>query len=419
MNLKSFKVRSYRSCQNTEFSMSENLTGLIGINGSGKSNVLNALLLLRKICEGRYLGMRSNEPTLNICHIGATIEHENNAIQLKGKIGLETDDRNNDEIIFSRLEWKFSNFRKGEWFSIPLEWILFRNPEFPSHLPRRFRGQMPAPGRLGQNDIKFLRLLNDKNFKQKVEPLLNKILLFFTKISYYSATQFADPVRCPVSIELEEDRPRRRMRSSSGHEQFIFDLYNSKKENENEYQRYFNTVSKEGIGLIDGLEFKNLPIPSSVYKVQSGGRIRQIDSKRFLIVPIFTIDGRELSPNQLSEGTFKTLALLYYIITDKSNLLLIEEPEVCVHHGLLDSIINLIIDQSKQKQIIISTHSDLVLDHLRPESILLVSYLKSKGTMVKQLKKSMSESNYGALKNYLKESGNLGEYWREGGLDHD
>ena len=96
-------------------------------------------------------------------------------------------------------------------------------------------------------------------------------------------------------------------------------------------------------------------------------------------MPSFSIDGNTLSPNQLSEGTFKTLALLYYVLTDESNLLLIEEPEVCIHHGLLNSIIALIKAYSKQKQIVISTHSDFVLDQIAPEDLVLVTRQKNQG----------------------------------------
>ena len=92
--------------------------------------------------------------------------------------------------------------------------------------------------------------------------------------------------------------------------------------------------------------------------------IRQILRNKQLIVPYVGVDKTELSFNQLSEGTFKTIALIFYIITDKSNLLLIEEPEVCVHHGLLNSVMSLILLYSRRKQIIISTHSDFVLDKI-------------------------------------------------------
>ena len=196
-------------------------------------------------------------------------------------------------------------------------------------------------------------------------------------------------------------------------------MYKSWKAKDKQYKRYLNTVNKEGIGLIDDISFNEVNMPSSSYEVQSGGKIKTIERNRLLIIPSFSVDGSQLSPNQLSEGTFKTLALLFYILTDESKLLLIEEPEVCIHHGLLNSIIALIKSQSKQKQIVISTHSDFVLDQLDPENLVLVKRQPNKGTKATLLSKSMSKNDYKALREYLEESGNLGEYWREGGLDNE
>ena len=87
-----------------------------------------------------------------------------------------------------------------------------------------------------------------------------------------------------------------------------------------------------------------------------------------------------------------------------------------MHHGLLSSILELIKTQSKYKQIIISTHSDYVLDKLKPENIVLIKKDKVNGTIANSLSKSLSKNEFSALKKYLKLSGNLGEYWKEGGF---
>jgi len=123
-----------------------------------------------------------------------------------------------------------------------------------------------------------------------------------------------------------------------------------------------------------------------------------------------------LSPNQLSEGTFKTLALLFHVITEDSTLLLIEEPEVCVHHGLLASILELVKSYSSQKQMILSTHSDYVLDRVKPENVYRVTHGAEEGTVVRHIRKTMTVREFAALRQYLETEGNLGEYWREGGF---
>jgi predicted ATPase len=135
-----------------------------------------------------------------------------------------------------------------------------------------------------------------------------------------------------------------------------------------------------------------------------------------MIIPTVHVGASQLSFNQLSEGTLRTLALLFYVVTDKSELLLLEEPEVCVHHGLLRSLIEIIKEYGRSKQIVFSTHSEAVLDSLKPEQVLLVDRKKNRGTTVAAISAWMSHSGYAALKNYLSTTGNLGEYWRHSGF---
>lgn len=416
MKLKSFEIKSYRSCIKTKVPLQDQLTGLIGINGAGKSNILNALTLLRKLCRARSLTRDMESSSRSACRIAAEIEHQNKIILMKGNVIYETDERNYDEVYSSELKFNLREFGDyADWFSIPIQ--LFRHRALFASVTEAEHETRSA------NMFRYFLFKDELEFEiirrsRKIRRLLSNIAAFFDGINYYSASQFSDPSRCPVSIELEEGRPVRRYRPGPGHDQFMLDLYKSVKADDTQYKRYLNTVGNDGIGLVDNIEFHEMEMPSSYYEVTAGGRTRKIERNRLLVVPTFTISNTQLSPNQLSEGTFKTLALVFYILTDDSKLLLIEEPEVCVHHGLLSSIISLIETQSKKKQIIMSTHSDFVLDHLDPENLVLVKWVPTRGTIATPLNKHMSKNDYQALRVYLKESGNLGEYWKEGGFDN-
>lgn len=413
MRINSFEIKSYRSCVKTKLQLNEELTALIGINGSGKSNLLNGLLLLRKICSSRYIPNTEDNSSYNQCSFSCDISHEEKKIGIKGEIVFETDERNYDEVHFSKVKWNLKDFTGNNlWLEIPIE--LYRLRRFNPFI----EPSLPIYRDLDRNAFRQLKKIQNSLVEQ-VFPILNEVTDFFSNISYYSASQFSDPSRCPVSIELEEKRPMRRSRYQAGHEQYIFDLYQAWKTGDKVFKRYINTVNKNGIGLVDDICFNEVVMPSSSYKVQSGGKIQKLERNRLLVVPNFTIENNSLSPNQLSEGTFKTLALIFYILTDESNLLLIEEPEVCIHHGLLNSVISLIKSQSKLKQIVISTHSDFVLDHLDPDNLVIVKREPEKGTTAKSLTKILTKNDFKALRQYLEESGNLGEYWREGGFDND
>ncbi|MBT1071073.1 AAA family ATPase [Pelotalea chapellei] len=410
MKIKRFCIEAYRSCIKTAVPFNAELTSLIGINGAGKSSVLNGIQLLKKSCRIRYSPIQETEFSTYTCKISVDIEQGDKCLYLKGRINYDTDEKNTDFVISSEIKCNLKDYTgKSEWLVIPIEFVL----NFES-------SHITSDNRM----INHRRWwFNHKYIEKIVEinryPLIKEAIELLNSISYYSASQFSDPSRCPVSIELEDNKPVRRTRYSTSHDQFILDLYKSFKADEVSYKKYINAVNSNGIGLIDSISFTEVEMPSSSYEVRSGGKIHKIEKNRLLVVPNINIDGNNLSPNQLSEGTFKTLALVYYILTDSSKVLLIEEPEVCIHHGLLSSIIELIKTQSKKKQIIISTHSDFVLDHLEPDNIVLVKKSEKSGTTVKPLNKYMSKNDYKALKTYLEESGNLGEYWKEGGFDNE
>ena len=97
---------------------------------------------------------------------------------------------------------------------------------------------------------------------------------------------------------------------------------------------------------------------------------------------------------------------------------MIEEPEVCVHHGLLSSIVEMIKVYSADKQIFISTHSDSVLDKLNVDNVFRVWRTKDNGTQISNIKRNMKSKELLALKNYLLNEGSLGEFWKHGDLEN-
>ncbi len=410
MRLRSFEIRSYRSCAHTKIELNKKLTVLVGVNGSGKSNILKALMLLSQIgLIARRGSYHREDVNPNKCSIQAEFEYKGKIITIQGKIAFETDDENDDHIISADINWDLSKYiDHKEPISFPID-ILGYGSRF---LDRQgtFFSQAGPNYYWGPSKEDFKVYTKAVSYVQKVVNYLNSF-------SYYGASEFADPSKCPNFIEIEEDKLVRRHRPEFGHYRFIIDLYQSYKHKDAaEYKRFESTVNKLGIGLVDKIEFQEVLIPSSSFKVSTGGNYRTIERKRTLVLPIFTIDKNKLSPSQLSEGTFRTLALLYYLLTDTSNLLIIEEPEVCVHHGLLNSIIVLVKSQSTKKQILISTHSDFVLDQVRPSDVLVVERFVRKGTIVKKLSEELSTNDFEALKEYLEESGNLGEFWKESGF---
>jgi ABC-type lipoprotein export system ATPase subunit len=406
VHLASFRVRAYRSCKSAAFSPDARLTALIGSNGSGKTNLMQGLMLL---CGPQGRRYRQNEEDVSTLEsrISATFVVNEKAVGFRASIVYRPTEGNRDQLISSDERWNFREItRKNEWLYLPYRDFIRSLASRPLERQRVYYHYNGINGR--------------EPLPRNLSVLMEAIGDFRRRTLYYSASQFTNPSLCPPSFEIDEGGNLYDQSTPDGssreHLQFIHQLYRMFKTQQPLYSAYISLVDKRGVKLIDKLQWKEHKSSTKAYEVKAGGKVITTTRTRFVIIPTVYIGDSHLSFAQLSEGTFRTLAILFYVVTGSSRLLLIEEPEVCVHHGLLTSVIEIIREFSQEKQIIFSTHSEAILDKLEPEHVRLVSRRNS-GTVVSTVSKSMSARQYRALKNYLETEGSLGEYWRHSGFE--
>ena len=116
-----------------------------------------------------------------------------------------------------------------------------------------------------------------------------------------------------------------------------------------------------------------------------------------------------LSAIRMSDGTLKFLSLLAALFhPSPPPLMCIEEPEIGLHPDALQLVADALIEASERMQLIVTTHSDALVDALtdRPESVLVCERDFDNGTQMKRLSKK-------DLKKWL-ERYTLGELWRKG-----
>ena len=115
-----------------------------------------------------------------------------------------------------------------------------------------------------------------------------------------------------------------------------------------------------------------------------------------------------ISSTRLSDGTLRYLCLLTVICNpDSPPIMCIEEPEIGLHPDIISEVADLLIEASKRSQIVVTTHSDILVDALTdiPESIVICD--KQDGnTELRRLSKENIES---WLEDYR-----LGEIWMSG-----
>ncbi len=113
---------------------------------------------------------------------------------------------------------------------------------------------------------------------------------------------------------------------------------------------------------------------------------------------------------RLSDGTLRFLALLAILVSPKSaTLICIEEPELGLHPDAMSLLAELLVEASATTQLIVTTHSDTLVSEFTTaaESVLVCDYLEN-GTELRRLESQK-------LKWWL-DKYRLGEVWRLGKL---
>jgi predicted ATPase len=128
-------------------------------------------------------------------------------------------------------------------------------------------------------------------------------------------------------------------------------------------------------------------------------------------VQVFFTEGDFSIPaTRLSDGTLRYLCLLA-ILCDPTPppLICIEEPELGLHPDILPKVAELLIKASERTQLIVTTHSDILVDAMTETPECVVVCEKHDG------KTEMNRLSAAKLKTWL-EKYRLGQLWIEGQL---
>ncbi|HYO57065.1 AAA family ATPase [Archangium sp.] len=128
-------------------------------------------------------------------------------------------------------------------------------------------------------------------------------------------------------------------------------------------------------------------------------------------VQVFLHENKWVIPaTRLSDGTLRWLSLLAILLNPQpQGLVCIEEPEMGLHPDLLPPLARLLRDASERMQLIVTTHSDTLIDALSdtPESVLVCEKHEGSTTMRRLGQDELSDW----LEKYT-----LGQLWRRGEL---
>ncbi len=131
----------------------------------------------------------------------------------------------------------------------------------------------------------------------------------------------------------------------------------------------------------------------------------------------FYVNATWLKWNQLSDGTKRIFEIIYKITSDdRPELIVLEEPENGVHPDQLQLLLDFLIEQSKEKQIILTTHAPEVLNVLNKDEldrIIVTRYDEVKGTKMHHLSEKTKKKGQA----YMEKIGHLSAFWLYSSLE--
>jgi hypothetical protein len=115
------------------------------------------------------------------------------------------------------------------------------------------------------------------------------------------------------------------------------------------------------------------------------------------------VDGTNIG--LLSDGTLRTFEIVYWLLMRQYGVLWIEEPETAIHPGLLERLLGVIDSYAQDRQVVMSTHSPVVVNWCDPASLRFVER-SGHTTRIRPLGPDETQNVIA----YLREEGTLDEY---------
>lgn len=388
------KLVNFLSFEDEVFRLDKNKNVLVGINGSGKSNLLKALRLVKEGVSG--IGLRKHV----IDNLG----------------GL-------DNILFKSID-NNKNGKIALFFTLDCKVIQKYGFKFTDNVTYSIEiCKVPSTSNYYvkekiQNNKGFIYLDFDNG--NGVLNELDKSETYYKKTALVKYDDFIEPTELALSKIYDTDRyfALSTIRKAIG-DIIVYD--------------YFDTTPKSNIRkpmlptsekrlLPDGT---NLPQILNTIKINHKSSYNKIAEMLNEVNPKFKgfdfnfIGGNielmleeeglnsSVHVNNISDGTLRYLCLLTILFNpDRGSLICIDEPEVGLHPDMISNIGNSIIDASENSIFIISTHSENLLNCFDIENIRVFEKDERNSSKISYYEEEDFEGWY--------ENFSVGKMWRQG-----
>lgn len=372
--IRQFRVNNFRSFGKLDLRLG-GFNVFIGANGSGKSNLIDAFKFLRDaVAEGLTVAVSRREGWQGVrCR---KLYQQQVDFVLNGKSSMEA-------VPLELTEGKQETISDFE-YDYNVSFLSEDGDYRVVHEEGCLTGKIASTAQRGEVSS-FERGSTEAEVRGSLEPGADKRkypVLRQNKNRLFLATRFFSLASVVIGREIEGWR---------------FYYPDPEKARQPHRVEEVDSLSESGDNL--ALVLHQLEREASENSGKNGGRIRdQITAIMQQLVPGFEdwrteqgADGRMylkvkerpirglLAPSLVSDGTIRLLTMLTALLYGRAKpcTVFIEEPEHCLHPLVMQDLVNLMREVSKETQIVVTTHSPDFVRYCRPEEVFLMD--KPKG----------------------------------------
>ncbi len=354
------QIKNFRSCEDTTVENIGQLIALIGRNGAGKSNILQAIAMASVFgSSSGQINMSLLVPMFPDKFFGAELdfEHEGNEYRFNLQFGIAS---NNPRPVYIESLFRLNNgapqpfiSRDGANVRIQDREEIVKVGDFVPCLPA-LATLLPAT--------------------DPVVSELKTIVGFLSTVRYYPIDEPAMRTGPGIPLLGQQYNLWLTTFESIGNpgDSVLARLVYMSERRKDDFDILKLWLGQGKLGLIDDIQIE----PVKVRVGEGPGSPGRLENQLY-IINFFPSRGssRERKPvmaEGLSAGTRRVLRMLVSMIFDGSTVMLLEQPEDSLHQGLTKKLIGL-IQTNVDSQIIMSSHSSALLNKLEPENIRIVS----------------------------------------------
>jgi len=385
--IKTIKARNYKSFKDIEINLSD-FNVIIGPNSAGKSNFLSILQFFRDII---------NSGVENAISLQGGIEYilnpDNNTMEIeiifnyKTVFGFAPPKRFNIQSALYKIQVEFfKNSRKLKKYRYT-ETLELELKDKSKVLINNNNGKIAVDNK-DLNDVfgGFIKFVNrDRSYNKSILSLI-PVMPFFDRGNIpqvYDIDPKLSKRSTPVSglAELEPDGRN------------IALVLKNLTKNPESLKKLINLVNV-CIPFINKIDTESLADKSILLNIKEN-----FNNKL------------KLPATFISDGTIEIITLIDILFFEERNFVAIEEPEKNIHPALMQKLIELMKDASKNEQLIITTHSPEIINYVDIKNIFIIKRDKNGFSIIKKAE------NDKELKYFLNENISISQLFSDGLLN--